>query len=746
MRHLLLCYIFLSSALSFSQNHSLIDSLQQILKTAGQDTVRVNAWNTIGYEYRRMSWDSTFQYASKALKLARKIKDRKGEALALNNIGISFHFRALYDSALSYYGRALKIRTEIKEMKGIASCHTNMGIIQYLKGNYDTAMGRHRKAFQIQKQLKDTNGLANTSNNMASVYRYQGNYEKALELFIQALHFYERSGDQAGRLYALNNIGIIYASLDQHEKAIATYKEGIVVAEKTSDNFILAVLYTNLGIELLDLKRTGEAIVYFEKGYRLAKEINTHQGMATCATNLGRAYLDMNQLPRAAAYVKEALTYYNKSGEKQGQVSAMNLLAQVYIAGKDRGSAEQLLNQSLKICKEVGLMDHLETVYFHLYTIAKERNDSKTALTWFKLHCHLKDSLLNSNNSNSITELQARFETEKKEKQILLLEKEQTLLGTQLEEQKSSLITTNITLLALGLLIALSALLVAVVIRTLKRRKKINEELTHLNISILSKKEVIEQHNEEIQRNLVLAGEIQAGILPRTDVLQKHLKEYFLLFQPKEAVSGDFYWVKEVTDGILAAVVDCTGHGVPGAYMSVMAYEFLEDICRKNNNLSPAGILNALNKRLFEQQKESSFSENPGLDIGIVLIRPGRKEIIYSGSRQPLWHLKQGSTELKEVKADKKFMGLHPDTNFSEILIKTESGDVLYLFSDGYADQIGEQSKKKMLAQVFREKIIQGAGELADMKWQEKLLAEFFEQWKGNREQVDDVTILGIRL
>lgn len=388
-------------------------------------------------------------------------------------------------------------------------------------------------------------------------------------------------------------------------------------------------------------------------------------------------------------------------------------------------------------------MDHLETAYFHMYSLYKDRNDPKTALHWFKLHSNLKDSLLNSGNSKTLSEMEARFETEKKEKEILVLEKQQKLLGLELQDQKNHLATLNITLFALAAGLGLGTWLVILVIGTLRKRKQSNRDLQALNLSIISKKEVIEQHNEEIGRNLQLAREIQSGILPSDSELGSHFRDHFLLFRPKELVSGDFYWVKKVPGGSLVAVVDCTGHGVPGAYMSVMAYEFMEALCRKDPDAEPALILRELNERLFRQQQGRSFSENPGLDISVVKINADRKTLLFASSRQPLWILEEGSHEVKEIRPEKKFLGLHSKVEFAQERIAVKKNDAYYLFSDGYSDQIGEQSKKKMLVQRFREQV---SGKQVSMTEQKDKLSGFFEEWKGNKEQVDDVTVLGFKV
>ncbi len=725
----------------FSQDPAKIDSLLKVIAGSSMDTQKVNNWNKVAYDYRRFSSDSTRKYARKAFQLGKKINFSKGVSLALNNIGISHHFDASYDSALWYYKTALLIREKNKDYPGIASSNSNMGIVFYLKGQYDSALARQEKSFLIQQQLKDTGGMANTSNNMASVWRYRGNYEKALKLFIQALNYYEKAGDMAGRLYAYNNIGIIYASLGRRDMAISTYMDGIAIAEKAKDNYILAVLYTNLGIELLELEKIEESIQYFEKGYKLAKEINTQQGMATCAVNLGRAWFAKEDIPKALRYTQEALSFYEKSGEKQGMTSVLNLIADIQIHSSNFVAAENALQRSMKLGKEVGMYDHLETTYLRFSQLYKKKKDFPKALFWHKKYSALKDSLLGESNANALAEMQTRFESEKKEKEIVLLEKEQALLNLQLDEQQNNLLTINITLAALGILLLLSVGSVVIVLRTLRKRKTLNNELQTVNLSVVAQKERIEQQNEEIYNNLNLAGQIQSSILPLGEDLSEVFRDHFILFLPKDIVSGDFYWTKKTSRYSLAAVVDCTGHGVPGAYMSLMAYELLEDICRREQDIEPGALMYELNNRLVKQRAGHYFSENPGLDISLVAVDKKNNKIIFCSSRQPLWVLDMQKNELEEIRPEKHFMGLNPNIRFPQQEIPAGTERYFYLFSDGYTDQIGEASRKKLLSQRFRDFI---AGQThRSLKEQGGKLNEFFQEWKGNKEQIDDVTVLG---
>jgi serine phosphatase RsbU (regulator of sigma subunit) len=268
---------------------------------------------------------------------------------------------------------------------------------------------------------------------------------------------------------------------------------------------------------------------------------------------------------------------------------------------------------------------------------------------------------------------------------------------------------------------------------------------------IESQKDLLEIQKHEITDSINYSKRIQNAILPEQSLLFKNIEHSFILYQPKDIVSGDFYFFEEGGAGkFYLAVADCTGHGVPGAFMSMIGSKELIEVIKTNHQ--PSDILSALNIGIRKTLKQSNLEIGikDGMDIAFLLIEMKSKNeklnISYSGANRPLWILKNNQKEILEIKATKTAIGGYTLDNqvFVQHELCLEKGDAIYLFSDGYADQFGGDSGKKMMTKRFKELLIENSH--LSMKEQGIQLENYFNKWKGNtNEQVDDVLIIGIR-
>jgi serine phosphatase RsbU (regulator of sigma subunit) len=261
------------------------------------------------------------------------------------------------------------------------------------------------------------------------------------------------------------------------------------------------------------------------------------------------------------------------------------------------------------------------------------------------------------------------------------------------------------------------------------------------------KNKIIEEKNKDIVDSINYARRIQQALLPDEQSLQRILPDSFLLFQPKDIVSGDFYWIAGDREERIVVVADSTGHGVPGAFMSMIGHAFLNEIVLEKGITEPAVILNLLREKIITALKQGDASESrDGMDVTIVRLKQSGEavDLQFAGANNPLWIWKGGA--LTEVKGDKQPVGVwggsqQPFTNHS---FRLEKGNQLYLFTDGYADQFGGNAGKKFRYKAMQELISEMAS--VQMSRQKEILAERLRQWKGALEQVDDILVLGIRL
>jgi serine phosphatase RsbU (regulator of sigma subunit) len=245
--------------------------------------------------------------------------------------------------------------------------------------------------------------------------------------------------------------------------------------------------------------------------------------------------------------------------------------------------------------------------------------------------------------------------------------------------------------------------------------------------------------------SLQYAKRIQESILPDIEVLSEKKIDYFVLYKPKEVVSGDFYWYysKEKIDFL--AVADCTGHGVPGAFMSIMNYNLLNQSIQDEHILEPNKILdNVKQKLIFNLNRQGVKNVRDGMDIAMIAIDYEKQKIAFAGAHNPLWLIR--NEELTEVKSDKMSVGLdefHVNESFSVKTIDILQGDVIYLFSDGYADQFGGEKNKKFTYKQLKEVLLNI--HTLSMKQQKVVLENTFLNWKKDEEQIDDVCIMGLK-
>ncbi len=263
--------------------------------------------------------------------------------------------------------------------------------------------------------------------------------------------------------------------------------------------------------------------------------------------------------------------------------------------------------------------------------------------------------------------------------------------------------------------------------------------------SLEERNKIVEEKNKDILDSINYAKRIQTALLKEEERVSMHLPDHFILFKPKDIVSGDFYWALEKEGYLYIAAVDCTGHGVPGGFMSMLGVAFLNEITADTKLLTPAEILDRLRGKILKElgQTGEANESKDGMDISLLRVNLETRETQWSGANNPLWYLMKG--EMKEVTADKQPIGHFPVMKpFTNHTIVPEKDSIIYLFSDGYADQFGGIKGKKFKYKQLQEKLLAISHQpLAEQKL---ILDETLKNWKGNLEQVDDVLIIGIKV
>jgi serine phosphatase RsbU (regulator of sigma subunit) len=373
--------------------------------------------------------------------------------------------------------------------------------------------------------------------------------------------------------------------------------------------------------------------------------------------------------------------------------------------------------------------------------------DYRSAFNTLLQHRRLNDSLNNQSNAEYLSNLEKQYQTEKKEKEIALLNADKNLQKVELDKSnaivKQQKTQRNALIFGCVLILIIAGISIIAFINKRKTSKLLSKQVGEINYQ----NAVIKERNKNITDSIQYAKRLQEAVFPEANKLNEYFIESFVLFRPKDIVSGDFYWFEEIDNKTIIVVGDCTGHGVPGAFMSILGHNLLNQIILEDKITSPGKILNLLDKRVSNSlnKRESKEEYNDGMDIVICVVDKINNKIEYAGANRPLV-IRRGE-ELIELKPNKHAIGGIQDSTckfFSQQEISIQTNDILYMFSDGYYDQFGGPRGKKFKYKQLTSAILSMAS--ASLEEQKNLLSDTLETWRGNLEQVDDVCVIGVKI
>ena len=711
-------FIFIIQSVCLFSQGRVIDSLKLKLKTAKEDTSKVNTFNMLSAAagWRVGNYDTASYYANQALKLSQTNKFKKGEADAFSNLGIIAYYLGNYSVSFKAHHSALNIRNEIKDKIGIAESNKNIGSVYYAQAKYPEALKCYLSSLKVREELNDKNGIAGCFGNLGNVYHALDNNTEAFKYDLQALNLFTELGDKNGMANSYTNVGSNYETQGNYPEALKHYSQSLELSRELNDKQGIGICYVNIGNIQLELKNYAEALNSYFSSLNIHEEIDDKQGIATACANIGFAY------------------YSQKNGKE----------------------AKKWQQKSLELAKQMGDKWLIQNNYDALTLSDILMGNYKSALDNYQLYIMCRDSIYNEENVRKQTQSEMQYDFDKKELAAKAEQDKKDLFAEE-EKQKQTIITSSI---ALGLIIVtVFAFFVFRSLRTTRKQKDIIElqkhEVEKQKTLVEIQKHEIEEKHKEITDSINYAERIQRSFLASDELLNTHLQDYFVLFQPKDVVSGDFYWAEKFvslsgSDNFIMVTADSTGHGVPGAIMSLLNITSLE-LAIKDGFTEPYDILNATRKTIIERLKKDGSAEGgkDGMDCSLLMFDFKHLVLKIAAANNSVWIVRNSGTEaieVLEIKPDKMPVGKHDrqGTSFTQQEVQLQSGDVVYTLTDGFPDQFGGEKGKKFMSKNLRELLASHSH--LPMSQQKELLEKTFSNWVGNLEQIDDVTIIGVRI
>ncbi|MES2566744.1 MAG: tetratricopeptide repeat protein [Bacteroidota bacterium] len=573
---------------------------------------------------------------------------------------------------------------------------------------------------------------------LAWIYKNNAEYKKSLEIYFKAeknSQNYKSPKKEQVLATIYDGMASVYSRLQNHTAAITSLKKAIKIVEGLKDENEIARLNINIGNHYFNSNQLREAISHYSISEKAYLNLRDSTNLIYVYNGFGNAYYEMKNYQRALNYFQKSYEFILKftPEDKSNIAIAFENIGET---SSKMGNYELGLVNCLKAAELFHELNDKTSLYITYENVAKMyalQNNYQKSNEYFQKYVNLKDSVFDEDTKSTIHEMSIKYESEKKEKENQVL-----TLGNK---NKQLLIY-----FALGGCILLSVL-AFFIFRSYNTKRKANKELENKSAIIQYQKTIVEEQHKDIKDSIKYAQRIQGAILPPANKWQKILPNSFLLYLPKDILSGDFYWVEETKDYIYVAAADCTGHGVPGALISIVNFNLLNKAVLENGLSLPSDILDAVNTWLTESlhQTYGESAVRDGMDVALIALHKQSNEILFAGANNPIYHLSNG--ELIQIKADKFPVGAFIEDKiqkFTTKRFKAQKDDVIYLFSDGYADQFGGDKGKKYKYSPFQEKlkIIHNLPLIN----QQELMKDEFLKWKGSHEQVDDVLLIGIKI
>lgn len=714
--------------------------------------------------------------------------------------GMNPSFLNYLDGVLDKYHQAKTEKREIELLDSLVNGFFDEQWRMYNDLLYERSMDfLSHSDISPKDQIWIKNKLANTKNNYGYIYNSTGNTELGLKYYQEALELFQEINDTNGVLIQFNNLSILYQKMGEFAKAMEIQKKHLKLATEYNDANELFLAYNNIGYDLLNQNYYAEAINNFEKALEYARLSESTYSESVVLNNIGSCYHDMQMNDKALEYFYKSIALREEDGRYIENISPLINVSVIYRKELDSLKSQQeelpqekidttikILEKGIEIAREGDRVSDLSSLFMGYsmlnliiedvdravlyadsayeyskmngykadikeaararYLSYKAKGNMSVALAMMEEFTALKEELQNEEKANEVIhqnyqlqyELKSAADSIKQQEELKV--KNAEIAAEQAE--KDSLKKQKYYLFGGMGLVALFGIFMFNRFQVTSRQKNIIDsqrkevEMAHVQLA---------EHHSEIQDSIMYAKRIQDAIMPSMADMRGALGDGFVLYLPKDVVAGDFFWMEPIDDVVYFAAADCTGHGVPGAMVSVVCSNALTKALLEENIYHLGNLLDRTREIVIDRLARSGEEVKDGMDISICALNTKTLEMRWAGANNPLWIVRDEEQEIEEFKPQKQPIGMYERTEpFVEHIIQLNKGDYIYVFTDGYQDQFGGPKGKKFKASQLKSLLISIKD--VSMNEQEKVLYTTLKEWQGSSEQLDDVCVIGVRV
>ena len=727
------------------QSEDFFDSLLRQAAEADSDTSKAKIYVEISALVNDP--DTIIKYGKLAIEIAQRYDDKWTLMASYDNIGWAQYYNMQFDDAVESYTQSIKYATELGDKHFIGATSLSLGNVYYELSDISKMWDAYYRSLDTFTELKDTGNICIVTRTIGQSFASVGMYKSAQEQYHKSLNLSIEMHDTVQMAYDYRNIGETYLQQFGERKSQMAL-QGIITAKKY-------------------LKIAERMMPNFDNDYVTAERIGNYISLADCYVKLAKLQGNREYIDSCRHYLK--LFTQNNLSETEGYLLASQTEADMLMLEGKHTQAIPILSDALQYAIDEGSEHNEMSIYKRLSECYEHAGDKAKALDALKLHYDLKLKITNETEMRRASEYFAQQEIKDEKERI---EQERILNEERRQRQRA----INIALLVI---ITMMTVIVFLVYKAFRQKRRSNEALMGKNAMLAQQKEEIATQNdalreksEEIasQRDLLAtqkeslartnrqmrdsityAQRIQRTVITSQEEMDAVFPQNFVLYRPRDIVSGDFYRVDAIRGHKIIVVADCTGHGVPGALLSMMGISALKDILGQleitGGDINPSAILQQLRefiKHSFNKNTaDPRFANDDGMDMSICVLRPDGETMDFAGANQNAIIVHNG--EITRIKGDFMPIGNYvKEEDFTTHQIKVNKGDMLYLFTDGIPDQLGGPDFCKYSLRRLTDRLT--ALSSCDLDKQMYDIERDIELWMGDKAQLDDITLLGVRI